>query len=130
MKNILAENMRRFGTKNLAEAASVTKTMASSLPQSLVGRTVTLWTNKAQTGDSVDCGIAKIRRVNKNAVAVVVIDLSDAELVDAYNAGKSVTASAEFLFYRGDTKLFMNITGEIFYNRWLVAELTKEYFSK
>lgn len=130
MKNILAENMRRFHTKNLKEAAQVTKAMASSVPQSLVGRTVTLWTNKAQTGDSVDCGIAKISRDDKNTVAIAVIDLSDEALVAAYNAGKSVTPTAEFLFFRGDTKLFMNITGTIFYNRWLVAELTKAYFSK
>lgn len=128
MKNILAENMRRFGTKNLTEAAMVSKTAASSVPQSLVGRTVTMWTKESQTGDGMDLGIVRVQREGKNRVTVSGLDLSDAELIDAYNAGRSVTVTIEFMLDRGDTKFFDTLTGMILYNRWLVGELTKTYF--
>lgn len=128
MKNILAENMRRFGTKNLTEAAQVTKAMASSVPQSLVGRTVTMWTKESQTGDGMDLGIVRVQREGKNRVTVSGLDLSDAELIDSYNAGRSVTVTIEFMLDRGDTKFFDTLTGMILYNRWLVGELNKTYF--
>jgi hypothetical protein len=124
MKHILAENMRRFATKNLREA---TASMAdkSSVPAGLTGRSVTMWDNKTQTGNSgIDISIIAIRRTG-DKIGIMGLDLSDDATVDAYNAGKSVPA-LEFWFRRDGTGFYY--TGLTFYNRWLVSELNQLYF--
>ena len=128
MKHILAENMRRFGTKNLTEAATVTK--PTNLGDDIIGRTVSMWSNKSQTVEGMDIGIADLKKIGAN-VKIVAIDLSDVEKVKAYNAGEAVTISEEFFFYKGDTKFFsMGMSPRPYYNRWLVDQLNKTYYSK
>jgi len=123
--------MRRFATKNLREASASKAAAASSVPQSIVGKTVTMWANPAQTGnEGMDIGVASIRRIGKDRVILVAIDLADEAKVAAYEAGKSVTASEEFMFDRGATKFFGLTYPGAYYNKWLVSELNRIYFSK
>lgn len=130
MKYTLAENMRRFATKNLREAAQASKSTEKTVPRSIVGRTVTMWANESQTGnEGMDIGVASIRRIGKDRVILVAIDLADEQKVAAYESGRSVTASEEFMFDRGAKKFFGLTYPGAYYNRWLVAELTKIYFS-
>lgn len=127
MKNILAENMRRFGTKNLAEAATVKKGRKSS---ELVGRTVTLYGDESQGSGVMDIGIADAKYdASRKRFQIVGIDLEDAAKLQAYNAGKPVTADIEIMFEPEDNKFFDMFTGTVFYNRWLAGELNKIYHS-
>jgi hypothetical protein len=129
MKNTLRENMRRFGTKNLTEAAA-SKSTESSVPKSVVGRSVTLWGTEAQTGDvGIDLGVTGVRRQRTAQVIITGIDLGDAATLAAYNAGKSVRAM-EFLHTKGTTKFFDLSDGNVYFNRWLAGELARAYFSK
>jgi hypothetical protein len=127
MKNTLRENMRRFGTKNLREVAA-TKSTESTVPKSVVGRSVTLWGTEAQTGDvGIDLGVTGVRRNGASQVIITGIDLGDKAVVDAYNAGKSVRGM-EFLHNRGTTKFFDLSDGNVYFNRWLAGELARTYF--
>ncbi len=127
MKNTLWENMRRFGTKNLREAAA-SKSTESSVPKSVVGRSVTLWGTEAQTGNvGIDLGVTGVRRNGASQVIITGIDLGDKAVVDAYNAGKTVLGM-EFLHNRGTTKFFDLSDGNVYFNRWLAGELARTYF--
>ena len=130
MKNILRENMRRFGTKNLTEVATVTKGRKSS---ELVGRSVTLWGNEAQSGSEIMYMYIADTHYDhaKRRFQVVGLDMSDEEKVAAFNAGESVAASIEIMFEPGNkTNVFFDMyTGTKFYNRWLAGELNKIYHS-
>jgi hypothetical protein len=116
--------MRRFATKNLREA---TASMAdkSSVPASLVGRTVTMHSQPEQnTNVGYDIGIIAIRRTG-DKIGIMGLDLADDANVAAYEAGKQVPA-LEFWFSRGGTGFYYS--GLTFYNRWLVGELNRTYF--
>jgi hypothetical protein len=127
MKNTLRENMRRFGTKNLTEAAA-SKSTEASVPKSVVGRSVTLWGTEAQTGNiGIDLGVTGVRRNGASQVIITGIDLGDKAVVDAYNAGKSVRGM-EFMHNRGTTKFFDLSDGNVYFNRWLAGELARTYF--
>jgi hypothetical protein len=127
MKNTLRENMRRFGTKNLTEAAA-SKSTESSVPKSLVGRSVTFWGTEAQTGNvGVDLGVTGVRRNGAGQVIITGIDLGDAATLAAYNAGKSVRGM-EFMHNRGTTKFFDLSDGNVYFNRWVAGELARTYF--
>ena len=124
MKNTLAENMRRFGTKNLTEAVA-SKADQSSVPASLVGRTVTMHSQPEQnTNVGYDIGIIALRQ-SGDKIGIMGLDLTDDATVAAYEAGKQVPA-LEFWFRRGGTGFYYS--GLTFYNRWLAGELTRTYF--
>ena len=139
MKYSLAENLRRIGVKNLAEAATTTKSaMAAATGNTLVGRTVTIWPTAAQTGVRTDIGIVDIKRTNQDTVVVAAIDLSDAAKITAYNAGEPVRVSIQLQLKRGDNKFMQYYQPDVkrpgfvttdYYNKWLVGELNKLYFS-
>ena len=124
MKHTLMENMRRFGTKNLREA-SASMLDKSSVPASLVGRSITMWDNETQTGNGgIDINVVATRRAG-DKIGIMGLDLADDAAVAAYNAGKSVP-TMEFWFSRDATGFYYS--GLTFYNRWLVGELNRMYF--
>ena len=124
MKHTLWENMHRFGTKNLREAAA-SKADSASVPASLVGRTVTMHSQPEQnTNVGYDIGIIALRQ-SGDKIGIMGLDLTDEANVAAYEAGKQVPA-LEFWFRRGGNAFYYS--GLTFYNRWLVGELNRTYF--
>jgi hypothetical protein len=109
------------------------KTGGESVPKSLVGRTVTIWKNPQQTSKAIDIQIVQVERFGNKAITFVGLDLSNPKTLAAYKAGKSVSAE-QYIWERGTNKLLdlNNIDttpgAGTYYNKWLIGELTKEYF--
>lgn len=101
MKNILAENMRRFHTKNLTEATSKN-------PFGIDGKTVTLWADAMQTEKAADIRI--MGTLEGPGTAIITGD-SDSYMFKKGNA--YVTTISSY----GKERL---------YNKWLINTLTQK----